>query len=119
LLRSHAQVADLGLGPDVGMIEQRENIGDQFAVLAAADDTGPNVFLTEHHVGLDSQIGSESQLLINHRDASRPCLARASWRVAFTGQAHRSRVGPICPGEDLHERALTGSVLANERAYLT
>ena len=116
LLGAHAQVADLGLGPDVGMFEKREGIGNQFAVLAAADEPGPNPFLTEHDVGLDGQIGREGELLIDHGNAARPRIARASRRVGLARQGHRARIGPVRPGEDFHQRALAGAVLADQGA---
>ena len=94
-----AQVADRRLGPDVGMFEQREGLGHEPAVLAAADEPGPNALLAEHDVGLDGQVRRQGQLLIDHGHAARPRIARTAGRVGLTRQRHRARVGPMRAAE--------------------
>ena len=85
-------------------------------MLAAADQAGANAFLTEHDVGFDGQVGRQGQLLINHGDAACPCVARTAWRIGLACQGHRARVGPMRAGEDLHQRALAGPILADQGA---
>ena len=118
LLGAHAQVADPRLGPDVGMFEQVEGLGDDPPMLAAADQPGPDPLLAEHDVGLDRQVGRQRQLLIDHGHAARQGLARAARRVGLARERHRARVGPIRAAEDLHQRALARAVLADQGADL-
>ena len=66
LLRPHAQIADLRLGPDVGMFEKVERLGDDPAMLAATDQTGPDPFLSQQDIRLHAEMRRQGELLVDH-----------------------------------------------------
>ena len=75
--------------------------------------------IAEQHVLCDRQVRRERQLLVDHRDAAVRRLARA--RAARYGSPS-SRISPAsdryAPGQHLHQRALAGAVLADQRVHL-
>ena len=76
LLGAHAQVAHLRFGPDIRMFQKREGFGDQPSVFAGLDQSGLDALLAEHDVGFDGEVRRQRQLLIDHRHAACPGIAR-------------------------------------------
>src|SRR5262249_52840966 len=56
----------------------------------------------------------EARLLVDHRDAARARLAGGARAVRLSGEVRRAGIRADGAGEDLHERALAGAVLAEE-----
>ena len=65
----------------------------------------------------DRQVRRERQLLMNHRDAGPARFERIARRIRRAVQRHRSGVRPDRAGQNRHQRALPGAVLADERAH--
>jgi len=74
-------------------------------------------FDAEHDVVDHAEIGHQVKLLIDHPDAQPFGRFRAVDRRALAVDLDRAAVGDICAGENLHQRRLAGSVLADERMH--
>ena len=70
------------------------------------------------HVLGDGQGGHQHEVLVDHRHPCPDGVGRRRDPARFPVQAHLARVGPVQPVQDLHERALAGSVLSQERVDL-
>ena len=64
------------------------------------------------------QVRRQRQLLIDHRDARLPRVQRIARRVRRAAEPHHAGIGFQRTGEDCHQRALAGAVLADETAHL-
>ena len=64
------------------------------------------------------EVRRERQLLVDHRDAGAARRERIARRVRGAVEPHLARVGRQRAGENRHQRALAGAVLADERADL-
>src|SRR5262249_6229855 len=85
-------------------------------ILAAVEER--HLHGAEPDVVLDRQVGAEAELLRHQRDAALLRLARRRDRAWFAVARERAGVGAVDAGEDLHQRALAGAVLAAEGADL-
>ena len=66
----------------------------------------------------DGQVRRQRQLLVDHRHARAARVQRLGRRVRPRRRASSPRVGLQRAREDLHERALAGAVLAEQRVHL-
>src|ERR1700735_2176494 len=62
----------------------------------------------------DRQFRRDTQLLMHHADAGGERVAGGTEMNLLPVDAHRSRIGPMNAGDDLHHRAFAGAVLACE-----
>ena len=75
--------------------------------------------MTQEHVLRDRQVGEQPRLLVDDRDAERAGLCRAVERDRLSVQDDLAGIRLVDPGEDLDERALAGTVLADQPVDLT
>src|SRR5262249_24260468 len=61
----------------------------------------------------------QAELLMDHRDAGLACGQRVSGNVGLAGQLEPAAVGGERTGQDLHQRALAGTVLAHQRVHFS
>jgi hypothetical protein len=113
LLLGHRQGADdrsrVQMHPE--LVEQ---IGGLLAKLAPADDLTGIRFPPDEDVLFDREVGHEVELLIDDGDAEVLRLARAVEHDRLPVEDDLAGVRLIDPGEDLHQGALAGAVLADQ-----
>ena len=63
-------------------------------------------------------MGAEGELLVDHGQAAGARVGRASGAPGLAVEGHAPAVGRLDAGEDLHERALAGAVLSEDRMHL-
>ena len=83
------------------------------AIVAAA---APR-FATEQDVLRDGQVIAERQFLVDQRDAGLACLERAGRCIRRAADRHLPGVGTESASDDVHQRALAGAVLADQRVH--
>ena len=76
-------------------------------------------FEAEHHVLGDREDGDEHEVLVNHTDAAAHGLTRVVDRNDDTVDYDLALVGAEQPEEHVHQRRLSGAVLAEQRVDLT
>ena len=91
-----------------------EQIGGLLAQLAPADDLAGVRFPPDEDVLLHREVRHEIELLIDDGDAEVLRLAGAVEDDRLTVEDDLAAVRLIDPGEDLHQGALAGAVLADE-----
>jgi hypothetical protein len=75
--------------------------------------------LPEEDVLGDGQVGRNAELLVHHADAGGVRVARPSGkRTGWPSSRKRAVELGVHAGDDLHQRALAGAVLANETVDL-
>ena len=62
----------------------------------------------------DRQVRRDAQLLMHHADAGRQRVAGGAEATGAPSQAHDPAIVGVHAGDDLHQRALAGAVLADE-----
>ena len=72
----------------------------------------------QEHVLGDGELGNEVELLVDRDDAGIACLAGRARRVGPALVDDLAAVGHVDAGQDLHERGLAGTVLADQRVDL-
>ncbi len=91
-----------------------EQIGGLLAQLAPADDLAGVRLPPDEDVLLDREVGHEVELLIDDGDAEVLRLAGAVEDDRLAVEDDLAAVRLVDPGEDLHQGALAGAVLADE-----
>jgi len=114
LLGADREVADPRPRADVAMVQQPQRLFNLAAHVAAADEAEGRRFDAQEDVFLDREVGRQAQFLVDHRDAGGAGVERPARRVRPALQDHAPGVGLKGAGEDLHEGALAGAVLADE-----
>jgi hypothetical protein len=121
LLGGGREIADDRVGREVRALtgDARESrLGDPLR-FAVTHDAESGRFTSQGNVFGDREMRAERQLLVHHGDASAARVERARRFVRRAVEQELTRVGPDCAGEHVHERALAGSVFADERVHLT
>ena len=117
LLIGHRQIAGQPIRRDVGASEFRERAGRNPVHGRALNDAEARRFHAEENVVGHAQVGRERQLLVNHRDAGAPGSHRVARGVGLPVEEHLPCVRLDRAGQDRHQRALAGAVLAHQAAH--
>jgi len=118
LPRPRRQGADDGVGQKVRLLEPSERGVHALAGCPAIDDAPARRFAAQQDVLFDRQMRRERQFLIDHRDAAIARVLGTARRVRLAVKTHRPGVWKVRAGQNLHQRALAGAVLADERVRL-
>src|SRR5689334_13166322 len=81
----------------------------------AVDPSPPRDLGAKQNVLGHGEVWGEGQLLVDECDAMPARIERGCWCVAATVDVHGPRIGPHGAAEHVHERALAGAVLPDER----
>jgi len=117
LLACDRQTPDLPGGQDIFRTQELER-GFDFLRLRAQESKFC-LLHPERHVLLDREMGGEGEFLVDHRD---PGSARDTW--ACQGERSpchfdRSGIRLVGAAQDFHERALAGTIFADQGKHLT
>ncbi|OPZ10115.1 MAG: hypothetical protein BWZ10_02475 [candidate division BRC1 bacterium ADurb.BinA364] len=107
-----AETAHGDIERQIGMAQQRQRFAHALAF--GADEAQARPLDAEHDVGLGVEMGSERQLLIDHRDAERPARRRRVDLALRPAKTHDAFVGPQRPRKDFHQRAFARAVFADQ-----
>ena len=80
-------------------------------------ETGHGLAAEEDVLG-DRQLRRDAQLLMHHADAGIPCIPGGAQVALLPLDAQAAAIGDMDAGDDLHQRALAGAVLADEAVDL-
>ena len=105
-------------GRSSGCEKLLEHVERECLGLRAAEEAAPRRLPAEQDVLGDRQVRAERQLLVDQRDAALARLVRRRRTVRLARQPHLALVGLQRPGKHVHQRALAGAVLADERVDL-
>ena len=68
----------------------------------------------EKHVLGDAEVGRDAELLMHHADAARARVARRAEMHGLAVHLELAGIGAVHAGDDFHQRALAGAVLAGK-----
>ena len=125
----HARELDELLHADRKIAEARARVDVEAEVLRAArrlarhaapgdDAEAADRLRAEKDVLGDGEIGRDAELLMHHADAGGPRVARRAEMHRSAVDAHLACVAGVHAGDDLHQRAFAGAVLAGEAVDL-
>src|SRR5690606_674096 len=90
-------------------------LADQAACgVESAPPRAADALLSEHDVLGDGEDGHEHEVLVHHADAGGHRVARAGERDGLTVDDDLTAVGLVQPVQHVHQRALAGTVLAQD-----
>ena len=76
-------------------------------------------FIAHYNVFSDAAQWHQVELLVDRGNACVLCLARACYVELLAGKVDRARVTAIDPRQDLHQRRLASTILANHGMHLS
>ena len=114
LLIGHRQATDrrTGVEMDVELLEQRVGSASRRAPVEDPEPSRRGV--ADEDVLGDGQVREESRLLVDDRDTERPGVGGPVDLRRLPVQKDRPAVGLVDAGQDLDQRALAGTVLADQ-----
>jgi hypothetical protein len=114
---AHRQIGHAPIGVDL-QAEARTFGHQALARGGAAREGLPQAFGAQHHVVQHAQVVGQREVLVHHADAGVQRGARlAGWqRAAFDFDV--PGIGHVVPEEDAHQRALAGTVFAQQGQHL-
>ena len=118
LLSANREIFDEGVGVNFKTKSIR-NLADTFACsveVECVEDSGG--LMTKHHVLCDSEDGNQHEVLVNHPDPSRHCVAGPFELLNDTVKNDVSFFGRVETVQDVHERRFTRSVFTQKRMNL-
>ena len=117
LLLADAQVADQLVGVDV-LAQPLHQLERQLPLGAAVDGRPTGDLLGQEEVVQHRQVGAEVELLEDDADAVLGCVGDAGQHDGLAVHEDAPVGGLLDPREDLHQRRLAGTVLADEHVDL-
>ena len=105
-----------GIGSSCGRGPRRSRGHHRLAVEPAqpAQRTGDDLLAAQEHVGPDAQVRRERKVLIHGLDAGLPGVDRGPERDLATVDQNRARSGRERAGDDVDQRRLTCTVVADQ-----
>jgi hypothetical protein len=115
LLMRDREVRDVGRRID-GDAHTAEDVGCHRAQARPVDEAAGAAWLApEEDVLCDSEMRDEVELLVDGGDARVQGVSRRARVIGLAEAAHRTGVGTVGAGENLHQRGLARAVLTDER----
>jgi len=118
LLGGDAQPPGRHVGADLGMLQFREGLDGAPPDFAPMDPARGGRLHPQHDVLFHRQVGCEGQLLVDHGHAGPARVEGVAGPIRLAVQPHLPRVGLVRAGQDLHQGALPGPVLADQGVHL-
>jgi hypothetical protein len=118
LLQGDRQRPHARAGRDVGVPEGGKGGVHAGAARRLPQHAEDRRFLAEQEVLRDGQVRRQRPLLVHHRHAVPARVERAGRAIRGAVQPHLTGIRLERPGEHLHQRALAGAVLADDRVDL-
>ena len=118
LLQAERQGSDARAGVDIDAEALEMLAGDARHLAPAHDAHAVRRLEAEKHVLGDRELGADRQLLVHHADARVARVARRAEVHRPAVEAHGALIFGVHACDDLHQRALAGTILADEAMHL-
>ncbi|AMB59527.1 hypothetical protein AWU67_12385 [Microterricola viridarii] len=119
---TRSEPGDLGLGVDVPQVEELERLANRRGILRLVDPPREPVggVPTNAHVLTDRQVGNQPEILVHERQAlfMQPCRIDRGADALAVDEDLSPGVGAIHAADELDQRRLARSVLADEGVHL-